>query len=780
MREMKLRYILELVSDISKTAKSDAQALSAAQKQIQQSLQGTDTRIGLVTRALMRMNGVSGSGIERQSQYLSKLAHNALLAQQRIEAVGRGIVTAGKVTMALGAGTLAAGAVLKGPAQQSMSYDRRLAGMVNTAYADKGVVERLAGMKALEASINAARQAGGGTREAAAEALDAIIASGAVPINEAMRMLPGIMKGATASGASPLELATIAIRAKQSYNIDPEKLPEMLSAAMAAGQAGGFELKDMAKWLPQQMAMAKNIGIADREGFAKLAAWNQASVITAGTKDEAGNNLKDLLMEVNTGHFTGFLAKELLNGGKTLSKGERDPKMKQVNDIFLDYQSRGVDKVTATIDLMEKIFAKNEKYTKLKAKLDATDPANKDERRAIMESMAAQMQGTAVGKVFHNQQSLMAFLALMNNRAYTEEVLQKVRAEYDKPGAGSDRKFEAMGQSAIDTAYSVVSSTADFKTEQANEANKQAEKAAMDNLTPTIGKVADLFSGLVNGNEGLVGSTILATKALAAFAFTAGAAAVMTGSGGVLGKLGGKIAGRLGLAGAALETTAGAGGAAVGFGAKALRLTKGAGALALLGGLAEAGMVIAGDSQEKGRDLTRVGVTTAGGIAAGAAAGAIGGSVIPGIGTLAGLLVGGLIGHLSSGAAFDAIWKPKAPEQQLDAVPPNIPAPQKPPSWLTQPPPMQKPPSWLTQPPPMQTPRAFVKPDYLQLTAPKQASQEVGFGKGGEIKVGQGRLDVRVHVTHEQTQVQTVVTQQPALVQVAAGATNPASYGGPR
>ena len=778
MREMKLRYILELVSDISKTAKSDAQALSAAQKQIQQSLQGTDTRIGLVTRALMRMNGVSGSGIERQSQYLSKLAHNALLAQQRIEAVGRGIVTAGKVTMALGAGTLAAGAVLKGPAQQSMSYDRRLAGMVNTAYADKGVVERLAGMKALEASINAARQAGGGTREAAAEALDAIIASGAVPINEAMRMLPGIMKGATASGASPLELATIAIRAKQSYNIDPEKLPEMLSAAMAAGQAGGFELKDMAKWLPQQMAMAKNIGIADREGFAKLAAWNQASVITAGTKDEAGNNLKDLLMEVNTGHFTGFLAKELLNGGKTLSKGERDPKMKQVNDIFLDYQSRGVDKLTATIDLMEKIFAKNEKYTKLKAKLDATDPANKDERRAIMESMAAQMQGTAVGKVFHNQQSLMAFLALMNNRAYTEEVLQKVRAEYDKPGAGSDRKFEAMGQSAIDTAYSVVSSTADFKTEQANEANKQAEKAAMDNLTPTIGKVADLFSGLVNGNERLVGSTILATKALAAFAFTAVAAAVMTGSGGVLGKLGGKIAGRLGLAGAALETTAGAGGAAVGFGAKALRLAKGAGALALLGGLAEAGMVIAGDSQEKGRDLTRVGVTTAGGIAAGAAAGAIGGSVIPGIGTLAGLLVGGLIGHLSSGAAFDAIWKPKAPEQQLDAVPPNIPAPQKPPSWLTQPPPMQKPPSWLTQPPPMQTPRAFVKPDYLQLTAPKQASQEVGFGKGGEIKVGQGKLDVRVHVTHEQTQVQTVVTQQPALVQVAAGATNPGSYGG--
>ena len=775
MREMKLRYILELVSDISKTAKSDAQALSAAQKQIQQSLQGTDTRIGLVTRALMRMNGVSGSGIERQSQYLSKLAHNALLAQQRIEAVGRGIVTAGKVTMALGAGTLAAGAVLKGPAQQSMSYDRRLAGMANTAYADKGVVERLAGMKTLEASINAARQAGGGTREAAAEALDAIIASGAVPINEAMRMLPGIMKGATASGASPLELATIAIRAKQSYNIDPEKLPEMLSAAMAAGQAGGFELKDMAKWLPQQMAMAKNIGIADREGFAKLAAWNQASVITAGTKDEAGNNLKDLLMEVNTGHFTGFLAKELLNGGKTLSKGERDPKMKQVNDIFLDYQSRGVDKVTATIDLMEKIFAKNEKYTKLKAKLDATDPANKDERRAIMESMAAQMQGTAVGKVFHNQQSLMAFLALMNNRAYTEEVLQKVRAEYDKPGAGSDRKFEAMGQSAIDTAYSVVSSTADFKTEQANEANKQAEKAAMDNLTPTIGKVADLFSGLVNGNEGLVGSTILATKALAAFAFTAGAAAVMTGSGGVLGKLGGKIAGRLGLAGAALETTAGAGGAAVGFGAKALRLAKGSGALAVLGGLIEAGAVIAGDGTEKGRDLTRVGVTTAGGMAAGAAAGAAMGSVVPGIGTLAGLIVGGLAGHLASGAAFDAIWKrSNAPNAAATAKALATLHPDLPPLQILP----QKPPSLATQPPP--APRAFVKPDYLQLTAPKQASQEVGFGKGGEIKVGQGRLDVRVHVTHEQTQVQTVVTQQPALVQVAAGATNPASYGGPR
>jgi TP901 family phage tail tape measure protein len=177
---------------------------------------------------------------------------------------------------------------MKGPAERAMSYDRRLANMANTAYAERDAAGRKIGMKTLEEAVNKACKYGGGTREDAAEALETMIASGVVSDTDAIKMLPGIVKAATASNVSTNELATIAIRAQQSFKISPDDVPAILSAALAAGQAGGFELKDMAKWLPQQMAMAGNLGITGKEGFAKLAAWNQASVITAGTKDEAG------------------------------------------------------------------------------------------------------------------------------------------------------------------------------------------------------------------------------------------------------------------------------------------------------------------------------------------------------------------------------------------------------------------------------------------------------------------------------------------------------------
>ena len=73
-----------------------------------------------------------------------------------------------------------------------------------------------------------------------------------------------------------------------------------MNMAMSAGQAGGFELKDMAKWLPQQMAAASMSGMSGRAGFAKLAALNQAAMITAGNKEEAGNNVVNLLGKINS------------------------------------------------------------------------------------------------------------------------------------------------------------------------------------------------------------------------------------------------------------------------------------------------------------------------------------------------------------------------------------------------------------------------------------------------------------------------------------------------
>lgn len=454
------------------------------------------------------------------------------------------------------AGVAAAGYVLKGPAEQAMSYDRRLSHMANTAYYERDKAGREIGRKTLEEAVNRARREGGGTRDQAAGALDTMIASGTVSNSEAIQMLPGIMKASIAADTDASALATIAIRAKQSFKIKAEDLPAILSAAMVAGQAGGFELKNMAKWLPQQMAMGGNLGMSGKDGFAKLTAWNQAAMITSGGKDEAGNNLRDLLNELNTPHFKKFLGDQLLGNGTPGKRGERYKRAKDIDAIYLDYQSRGIDKVSATLELAEKVFAKDKNYQALQAKLRATAKDDKGGQREIIAAMAAQTQGSAIGKIFHNQQSLMAFLGLMNNQQYTQEVLKKVRGQYSAP----------EDKSEISTSHAVISKTADYKVEHAKGDVEAAQKAVMDSLTPAIGKAAAAFSDLAVKYPLMVGTTVTATAALAALAGAAGLTALA---------MGGRLPGvSLPSAGAALgaATRFGAAGfaGAVGYGAGTL------------------------------------------------------------------------------------------------------------------------------------------------------------------------------------------------------------------
>ncbi|MEN2802715.1 hypothetical protein OBFLKGFO_00736 [Mannheimia haemolytica] len=45
----------------------------------------------------------------------------------------------------------------------------------------------------------------------------------------------------------------------QQFGIKEEDIGRALDMAVAAGQAGNFELADMARWLPQQMAAGNTV-----------------------------------------------------------------------------------------------------------------------------------------------------------------------------------------------------------------------------------------------------------------------------------------------------------------------------------------------------------------------------------------------------------------------------------------------------------------------------------------------------------------------------------------
>lgn len=490
--------------------------------------------------------------------------------------------------VALGAGVAAAGYTLSGPAKAAMSFDERLANMANTAYAERDTAGRKIGMQQLEAAINkSVGKGGGGTREQAAEALDTMIASGVVGSNDAMTMLPQLMKAASASSADANQLAQIGIRAMQTFKIKSEDMPNVMNMALAAGQAGGFELKDMAKWLPQQMAAATMSGMSGRAGFAKLAALNQAAAITAGTKDEAGNNVVNLLAKINSNDT----AKDAEKLGINLPK------------YLQEQRAKGMDSVDAFGALVDKTVANREDYKALKKRLDAAK--TNDDKRATLEAMATIAQGAGIGKLVQDRQALMALLGMMNNRAYMNDVLSKVSAN-DVSSGGS-----------IDKNYDLVSGTGAFKMRMAEQQKDIGQKSAMDGLTPAIGKAADLFADLAAKHPLLVGSVTLATTALGALAGAAGIASMTMGGG-----KGGAIAA-----------------AALKYGSKVAKFAK-------VGGITGA-VALGGEyALEKGfgedSAISRYGSSAL----TGASMGAMAGSIVPVIGTGIGAAIGGGLGLL--------------------------------------------------------------------------------------------------------------------------------------
>lgn len=418
----------------------------------------------------------------------------------QVSALQRGMGMAGGAMRGLqtvaGAGMgLAAGAyVLSRPAGAQMGYDRRLAMMANTAYTNRDTEGRAAGMRTLEEAVKSAVRFGGGSKDQAAETLDQLISSGVFSVDASVKMLPTLQRFGTGSGASPTELSQIALAAQRNFKIKPEALGKALDMALVAGQEGGFELKDMAKWLPQQMAAASNSGLSGLPGFAKLLAANQAAVVTAGTKDQAGNNLYNLLGKINSS--------DTANDAKKLG-------IKDWAGALARGRELGQDSIDTFLNITESLARKDKGYQRLQARLKTVQG---DDRRATLESMADILHGSAIGKLVQDREAMSALVALLNNRGYVREVQGKTMTA---EGA-NERNFE------------LVSRTPSFKVEQAKNEADFAQNSAFAGFNQVIGDTAEKLTAYAREYPGLTSALAGATTGL--IALTAASAGMGLGS----------------------------------------------------------------------------------------------------------------------------------------------------------------------------------------------------------------------------------------------------------
>lgn len=450
---------------------------------------------------------------------------------QRLGNVGRGIA-------GLAAGATAAGMVLAQPMKKQMDYDRSLAMTANTAFAERDVAGRIAGKAELNNAVKSAVEIGGGTKEDALGALDTMLASGAVKADTAMKLLPTLQKGATATGASTDDLAKIAISAMQQFDIGEDKIGEVLDKAVAAGQAGNFELADMARWLPQQMAAGKSAGLKGMSGFEALLVANQQARVTAGTSDEAGNNLVNLLAKLTS--------KETSDRFRKLDIKGKDGKDHGVDFIasMEAQKKKGKNSIEAFMSIMDQVIGQDGKYQALQKKLKS---AKKEDQAQVLNEMTNLVEGTAIGQIISDRQALMALLGIRNNVSLGKEVKESL----DK------------SEGAVDTSHAVIKDTNSYKVEDAKNNVDFAQMEGMKGFNDALGDVSVKIAEYAKAYPDLTGKIVTAgtvVAALSAAAITAaGSLRLLGGKGGLglgVGDVLGKGAGITGAAGGATAANA--------------------------------------------------------------------------------------------------------------------------------------------------------------------------------------------------------------------------------
>ena len=459
-----------------------------------------------INRTRRSYDQLKNSGLA-SSRELSR-AYNSMQSKVKELNAEMGKVSKGQMfdNVAKGIGRIATGVtagamMMREPAKKQMTFDRQLAMTANTAFAERDVEGRIAGKKELFNAVQNAVEVGGGSKEDALSALDTLLASGTVKADTAMKLLPTLQKGAIATGSSTEDLSRIAISAMQQFGIKEDDIGRVLDMAVAAGQAGNFELSDMARWLPQQMAVAKGAGLSGLKGFESLLVANQQARVTAGTSDQAGNNLANLL-----GKITSKETNERFKNLKIKKNG------KEVGIDFLksmeDYKSQGQDSLQAFMSIMDDVVGNNDKYKELQSKLK--NAKGTGEQQEILTQMRDLVEGTAIGSVISDKEALLALVGMRNNVALGKEVKEQVQ--------NSD--------GAVEKSHEVIKSTNDFKTEQLNNTVEFAQMKNFEKVNNVMGDLSESLAEYAKEYPNLTQSLVGAKDAVIAFGTALAASSV--------------------------------------------------------------------------------------------------------------------------------------------------------------------------------------------------------------------------------------------------------------
>lgn len=537
-RKLGIRTEQQINAEIKKTRDTYAQ-FSILQRQGLVTTKDMERAYASMKSRVAALNTELGKTVstEKQIQQIQKTGGSGGMSTLQ-----RGGAIAGAAT----AGYYAARNVAASPLDRGRNFEKKVfdaATSVTNGFEGMSKEQiKATNIELMEYAKNAVRK-GHGTVEGVSEAAGILAASGNYEkVSDLKAPLLAVAKSAFAANASETDMAKLVQQTKQ-FGVPLDRSQAALDRMMSSGFAGGFELSDMAQFLPVVLGAATKAGYGGEKGLNTVTTHLQLARKYTGTPGEAATNIEDLYGLVNQKHFKDAIAKNIsVEAGDPTKAGKKGAQVLDLTQYLVDNQLKGVDSTTAIANLMNRQLSKNSEYNKLNSELAlAVKNKNNDQADRLKQAIELVIAGQ-FGDVFHNKQSLSGISSIVTGvkSGSFDEIYNK---SWNGEGAVEKLSVSRYDQNGF------------AKAEALEQEKILAQIKIYDTASEKLGEFQKNLVSIMQGNQGLTAATLAATGALTVLAGAAGGAALGGalggGKGGLLGKVGGAVAGVSGAAGGA-------------------------------------------------------------------------------------------------------------------------------------------------------------------------------------------------------------------------------------
>ncbi|ESS40415.1 phage-related minor tail protein [Burkholderia cenocepacia] len=341
---------------------------------------------------------------------------------------------------------------------------------------------------AMGARIRRDAGANGIGRNELADAVNQMVAGG-MDLDRALNFAPLVAKFSIGQGATTVETAKMIQALQQNAEIvDPKQMSKALESIAYLGKEGSFESVDMARWFPVLLAEMKKIGITGQDSVTQLGAMLQVQMKTAGSSDEAANNLKNWFSKIGSGETERNYAK-----------------------AGVDYQAKMREAIGKGWSTLEASFVLARAY------IERVDPAKAKQLAAAAKQfnsemdpakrqtqMAAFAETMKTGDLFNDMQVKAALTAYMQNA----ELYSNLKRNAQQASGEIQKDLEARRETSKQI-WSEVGQRWD-----------DAMRSIGDALRPVTDRVGEAAKGAGSGIQSAADSAPKATAAVVGIAGT--------------------------------------------------------------------------------------------------------------------------------------------------------------------------------------------------------------------------------------------------------------------